>query len=159
MSARFRIWRDVLDELGVAATHRASVERGGLLLGREPADASGPTCTGYRELEPIDGLVPWLNGLQRDWPRLSRRLERSAPDRLLGWVWIRPGGGVGLTPEAQLVHRTLFGLPWQVMCVVDASTGGLAFFGTDAERALVNIPFDLVLPAGRRPPTADESDP
>ena len=78
---------------------------------------------------------------------LMNRMRRGPnPLRPVGWVGMVPGARGQLRPLDEFLHRSLFGLPHQVVLSLDGQNDLCAAWATDAQGYLVNIGFNLVLP-------------
>lgn len=145
VSPPVQVWRDVVEALAHAAVVRAGSSQAALLVGRMPRRDAAPVVRGYRDLSPYDSPLAFLTAAQEDWRRVAYRLSRpSSQLAILGWVWIASEGRSVLTPEVQLVQRSLFHRPWQVACLVDRVDATVAFYGFDRERCLANVPFEVI---------------
>jgi hypothetical protein len=161
--AALYLWQDVADGLMHAAEFRPDAFQAALLIG-QVKDSSGGLAVlvqGYTELAAAHDEFHFLRETIADWTPIQARLRRSQPGmRVLGWAGIRPDGGARLTDASQFVHRSLFGLPWQLTLLLDGRNQRLSAWGADAQGYLVNIGFNLVSPrqpAGRGASTRETS--
>lgn len=147
-----QVWRDVVEALAHAAVVRDRQPHAALLVGRRPRSTAAPVIRGYRDLAPYATPLTFLAAMQEDWRRIVYRIARPSNGlALLGWVWIASEGRSVLTPEVQVVQRSLFHRPWQVTCLVDRTAATMAFYGFDRERCLANVPFDLISAGANEP--------
>lgn len=141
----------VLLELESTAAHRPGALQVGFLLGAacEGTGNDFVEVGGFAELVPWNSLEEWRDTTRRDWNLTTNRMRRVWPtDRVVGWVILAPGADEALLGEAEMLHRSFFGLPWQVLLVLDTESRTLALRVPSTEGHLVSSGFVLVTPLG-----------
>jgi hypothetical protein len=143
----------VAEEWARAARLHEDGLSGGLLIGTPPTDAISPVrVTGYLDMTPRESVLGMLMDLKREWRRLQQRVAAVATrDALIGWVFVGAAEELMLTPQVQLLHRSLFNLPWHIGIVVDAANEEIACFGMDEARRLRNVHCEIS--SGASPPS------
>lgn len=141
------IWGDAAQALLSAAAEAEAPFRTALLLGQAGNTGAGVVTEirAWAELETYRHEQAFVAELMTSWEQTVNRLSRAYRGLVLcGWASIRAASGGALRPDAEMVHRTFFGLPWQVTLVVDPSSEALAFYGPTGTGELVNVGFNVL---------------
>lgn len=93
---------------------------------------AGEFCDdGHEQFVVVEGVVPAPRALALDdtgWQRLEAECRRQFPRlRLVGWYRCR-GGSIRLSADEQQLHRSRFGLPFQVGLLYARESGDTAVF-------------------------------
>lgn len=141
----------VLQELEFAVESRPDKLQLGLLIGTA---AEGSPCdfveiNGFAELSAFFSLKAWREELVKYWRLIFNRIGRAWPkDQLLGWVVLAPEVSDHMRAELEMLHRSFFGLPWQVLLVVDSAAQTMSLRAPNESGALISTGFILVTPIG-----------
>lgn len=150
------IWRDAATALVDACRSTDERLHVGLLVGRYGTAPAGELLEirGWSDFEPYATLDAFRIDLNKNWELTLNRLQRAHREQVLvGWVVTQRRSAGRLGPLTTMVHRSLFGKPWQVLVVADPDAEALAVWGLATDGTLQNISFNI---AGRGALQGDE---
>jgi hypothetical protein len=141
------IWRDMIEALldtAALATAPLCTALALGVFGRGPG-GSLVELRGWVDFEPWESERAFVADLHANWQPTMNRVLRANPGlAVCGWVHARRGSGGLLSDAAAMVHRSLFGLPWQLALVVDADARQLGVWGPARDGHLVGVGFGVV---------------
>lgn len=148
-SGKVYVWSEALSELIHASLRRPTVMQSAILVGGVYA---GPglrfvEVRGFIDLERFDNTTELARSLNDSWVPLNNRVERQGGGwTILGWACLREREGALLERELQVLHRSFFNLPHQLLLSLDPVSEEITLYGFDETSRLVQIGFELVTP-------------
>ena len=140
-----RTWERLVE----SASWRPEGVQAALLVGGAYVGLGGEfvEVRGYAEWSAYPSWRAFREELLRDWALITNRLRRGRDeDHVVGWVACEPGGRASCSDELARLHRTFFGLPFQLLLAVDVQAALASFYGPDALGRLRPQGFNLVVP-------------
>ncbi len=150
--AALYVWADVIEELVYAALHAPHTRQAALLLGGAWQGPNGDfvEVRGFSSLMKGDVDADFATELADDWRLLNNRASRIGEGMgVVGWATMREGISGRLASSVQMLHRSFFNLPFEVMLALDSVDKTVGAWAVDRSGYLINVGFNLVSRRGR----------
>jgi len=142
--ATIYLWKDVAKELICAALYRKNQPQTALLIGKY--SESSLQIRGFIDVTPFWDAKQFITEINQEWTQINNRIQRYTKMKLIGWANILPNKKAQLLHQHQIIHRSLFSLPYQISLLIDPVEQLFAIYGTDLENNLVPHGFNIVTP-------------